>query len=75
MRKITEDDFTITSTKSGKTVRWKHNNRACATFRTGSPLKRAKGYIKFLVDWYSNEGYVLTDLGERFIVEKGAGVK
>lgn len=55
MDNISQDSFKITETRCGCTIRWAHNNRACRTFRGSDSKKRAKSYIKWIVD-YLNSG-------------------
>ena len=63
MRNITKEDFTITTTPSGATVRWKHNNKVIQSFRYVGANRRAKSLITFLVDWYASEGYEVDSEG------------
>lgn len=51
---ITADNFVITDTRCGVTVRWKHNHRVLQTFMGYDARERATSYITFLLDWYSN---------------------
>ena len=71
MRSITEEDFTIVTTQSGATVRWKHNGRVVNSFRYAGANRRAKSHIDFLVKWFASEGYKIDSVG---YIEK-SGVK
>ena len=63
MRNITREDFTIATTPSGVTVRWKHNGRTIKSFRYTGANRRAKEYIGWMVAWYASGGYKIDSEG------------
>jgi hypothetical protein len=55
MKQYSKDDFIISKTACGVTVRWKHNNRAIVYYRGyDSAKKRANSFIKWLIGWLNN---------------------
>jgi hypothetical protein len=54
IEKYTINDFIISETNCGVTVRWKHNHRAIKLFRGYQASMRANAFVNWLICWLNN---------------------